>query len=95
MKLKRKDIQLTAIGIAALVITAVYLFWPTKATTEGTPINQAQVAEYAYVASANGEVFHQQNCRWAKKICEGDLVGFKSKEDAMNSGRWPCKVCNH
>lgn len=93
--MSRKDIQFIAIcvGAAALVVIAAYLVWPTKTTREGAPITQSQIAEYAYVASVNSEVFHQPNCRWAKKISPRNLVGFKTREEAIKSGRRPCKVC--
>ncbi len=60
-----------------------------------TPKGEARsdAAEYVYVASVNSEVFHYPNCRWAKKISLRNLVGFKSREDALKSGRRPCKVC--
>ncbi len=91
----RKDIQFIAIciGAAALVVIVAHLLWPPKATTESAPITQREVAKYAYVASVNSEVFHNPDCRWAKKISPRNLVGFKSREDAVESGRRPCKVC--
>ncbi len=91
----RKDIQFIAIcvGAAALVVIAAQFVWPPKAVMEGVPITQTQVVEYAYVASVNSKVFHKPNCKWAKKIKEKNLVGFKSREDAVNSGKRPCKVC--
>jgi len=91
----RKDIQFIAIcvGAVALVVIAVHLIWPPKAPPEGTPIRQAEAAEYAYVASVNSEVFHQPNCRWAKQISERNLIGFKTREEVVKLGRRPCKVC--
>lgn len=91
----RKDIQYIAVcvGAAALVVIAAHLLWPPRTARESVPISQAQVGEYAYVASANSEVFHRPACKWAKKISPRNLVGFKSREDAINSGRRPCKVC--
>jgi len=82
----RKDIQFIGIcvGAAAVVVIAAYLVWSPAPT---------QVAEYAYVASINSEVFHQPDCTWVKKISPRNLVTFKSREDAINSGRRPCKVC--
>ena len=81
------------LGEVALVVIAAHLLWPPKSAREGVPISQAQVAEYAYVASANSGVFHQPDCRYAKKISERNLTGFNSRADAINSGRRPCKVC--
>ena len=91
----RKDIQFIAIcvGASALVVIAAHLLWPPAEPVPEVSISQAEVAEYAYVASVNSEVFHQPNCRYAQRIKQNNLVGFKSREDAVNSGRRPCKVC--
>jgi hypothetical protein len=95
LKMTRKDIQFIfiCVGAVALVVITAHLLWPPRTAREDVPISQAQVAEYAYVASAQREVFHRSNCEWAKKISPHNLVGFKSREDAINSGRRPCKVC--
>jgi len=42
---------------------------------KGSPIIQAEVAEYAYVASVNSKVFHKPDSRWAKKTSERNLIG--------------------
>ena len=91
----RKDIQFIAIcvGASALVVIAAHLVWPPKAPIEGTAISQAEVAECAYIASVNSEVFHQPNCRHAQRIKPKNLVGFEYREDAISSGRRTCKVC--
>ena len=91
----RKDIQFIVIcvGAAALVVIAAHFVWPPAKNTPEVHIGRVDVAEYAYVASVNSEVFHKPSCRWAKKIKPHNIVGFKSREDAINSGRRPCKVC--
>jgi methylphosphotriester-DNA--protein-cysteine methyltransferase len=43
--------------------------------------------------AAQREVFHRPDCEWAKKINPQNLVGFKTREDAIKSGKRPCKVC--
>jgi len=53
-----------------------------------------QTKEWKYVASKKSKVFHKLDCKWVKKIKPGNLVGFKSREDAIQSGRRPCKSCN-
>ena len=95
MRLTRKDIQFIAIcvGAAALVVISAHLLWPPAKHVPEAQVTQAQVAEYAYVASVNSEVFHQPNCKWAKKISPRNLVGFKTREDAIKSGHRPCKMC--
>jgi micrococcal nuclease len=51
------------------------------------------VAEYKYVASKNSEVFHTPTCRSAKRILPENMVGYSSREEAINAGKKPCKLC--
>lgn len=90
--MKRKDIKFIIICVFAvlLVCTVVHYAWPAK---EGTRISRADVAEYKYVASRLREPFHKPTCRWAKKINAENLIGFKTRQEALDSGRRPCKVC--
>lgn len=98
----RKDIQFIAIcvGAAALVVIAAHLLWPPSqpespniSTYRQQEPASADTAEYTYFASQNSEVFHKPHCRYVGKIHSYNLIGFKSREDAVNSGRRPCKVC--
>lgn len=54
---------------------------------------QGQKIEYEYVASKNSKVFHKAGCRAAARISSENLIGFSSREEAINSGRRPCKMC--
>jgi micrococcal nuclease len=47
-----------------------------------------------YVASKRSDVFHLPDCTYARKIAPYNLIRFSSREEAINSGRRPCKVCN-
>ncbi len=58
-----------------------------KAPTEQVP------TENFYIASKNSKVFHRPDCRWAKKIAPKNLVRYKTREDAVNDGKRPCKMC--
>jgi beta-lactamase superfamily II metal-dependent hydrolase len=51
-------------------------------------------SEYKYAASKKSKVFHYIDCSSAKKISPGNLVLFKTREEAIASGRRPCKICN-
>lgn len=46
-----------------------------------------------YVASANSNKFHISSCKWAKKISDSNKITFTSRNDAINQGYQPCKVC--
>ena len=60
---------------------------PTK--PDAKPI----VAEYKYIASKNSKVFHKPDCRWAKRIKPANLVGYNSRNEAIEAGKKPCKSC--
>jgi hypothetical protein len=46
------------------------------------------------VASKNSKVFHKSECSTAKTISGENLITFASKEQALGSGRRPCRKCN-
>jgi len=46
-----------------------------------------------YVGSKNSSVFHSAGCRSAKRISAKNLVRYKSRSEAINSGKRPCKIC--
>ncbi|MDT8300756.1 MAG: Ada metal-binding domain-containing protein [Sedimentisphaerales bacterium] len=50
-------------------------------------------ARYKYVSSKNSKVFHSPQCRSAKRIKPENLVGYNSKEELIQAGKRPCKVC--
>jgi len=55
--------------------------------------NKQQGIEHKYIASKNSKVFHKAGCRLAERINKGNLIGFGNREEAIKSGRRPCKVC--
>ena len=57
------------------------------------PDAKRTVAEYKYVASKNSKVFHKPDCRWVKRILAKNLVGYNSREEAIEAGKRPCKLC--
>jgi len=50
-------------------------------------------AEYKYVASKSSPVFHLPGCSFAARISSGNLVGYKTRDEATNAGKRPCKLC--
>jgi len=46
-----------------------------------------------YVGSKKSNKFHYPSCRWAKKISPGNRVYFNSRQEALDRGYVPCKVC--
>jgi hypothetical protein len=51
------------------------------------------IAAYKYVSSKNSKVFHTPRCRSVKRINPENLVGYNSREEAIQAGKRPCKVC--
>jgi len=49
--------------------------------------------DYKYVGSKNSNKYHYPTCRSAQKIKPGNLVTFKSAQEAKAAGYVPCKVC--
>ena len=56
-------------------------------------IRSGVAARYKYVSSKNSKVFHSPQCRSAKRIKPENLVGYNSKEEVIQAGKRPCKVC--
>ena len=52
-----------------------------------------EVQEYKYAASKKSDVFHYVGCSYVKKIKPENLILFKTREEAIASGRRPCKKC--
>ena len=50
-------------------------------------------AEAEYWASAKGKTFHRPSCEWAQRISEGNLVKYKTRDEAIAAGKKACKVC--
>ena len=47
----------------------------------------------AYVGASTTGKFHYESCRWAEKIRDDHRVYFESREEAIDAGYVPCKVC--
>lgn len=56
-------------------------------------IRSGVAARYKYVSSKNSQVFHRPQCRSVKRIKPENLVGYNSKEEVIQAGKRPCKVC--
>jgi len=67
--------------------------WGQYRSQERSPPATVQNKEWNYVASKNSKVFHKPDCKWARKISPKNLIGFKSREEAVRSGRKPCRSC--
>lgn len=59
------------------------------------PNPQAVESESAgpFVASKSSGVFHRPDCRWAQNISGDNRLGYKTREEAVQNGKRPCKSC--
>lgn len=58
-----------------------------------TDTKTTETQEYKYAASKKSEVFHYINCFYVARIKPENLILFKTREEAIASGRRPCKKC--
>ena len=50
-------------------------------------------SQYQFVASKTVSVFHKKDCYIVKKIKAENLIGFATREEAVQGGRRPCEKC--
>jgi len=65
----------------------------TAQVRDAKPAADQQVAQYKYVASKNSRVFHSRQCSWAQRIKPENLIGYNSRQQAIEAGKRPCKRC--
>ena len=58
-----------------------------KTTKTDTPV------KLKYVASKNSKVFHLATCSHAARIATQNQVSFDARDQAVQTGRRPCKTC--
>jgi hypothetical protein len=49
--------------------------------------------EKIYFGNIRTPTLHLSKCRWIKKMLPKNIVLFTSRQDAVNQGYTPCKVC--
>jgi len=76
-----------------------YQVFTEKESIRAPPIVKSETKtsesqEYKYAASENSDVFHYISCFYVARIKPENLILFKTREEAIASGRRPCKKCN-
>jgi len=76
-----------------------YQVFTEKGSIRAPPIVKSETKtsesqEYKYAASKNSDVFHYFSCSYVASITPENLIRFKTREEAIASGRRPCKKCN-
>jgi hypothetical protein len=60
---------------------------------QSSPQDLQAIPQYPYISSKSSMVFHKPDCRWAQNIAAGNLVGYNSRDEAVQAGKRPCKSC--
>ncbi len=84
-------------GFAQKILTPVGSSVPPAQADPDTPAPASAANEPSktgYAASKNSQTFHRADCRHAKRILKSTLLVFETREQAIQTGRKPCKVCN-
>lgn len=90
----------------SLIFTILIAFAAILPTITPTPAAAAPIATLdacsadrlspmvsTYVGATTTGKFHYVDCRWGQRIRDDHRVYFDSREDAINNGYIPCKVC--
>ena len=75
-----------------------YQIFTEKGSVRAPPVVKTETKtietqEYKYAASKNSDVFHYFSCSYVATITPKNLIRFKTREEAIASGRRPCKKC--
>ncbi len=57
-----------------------------------TPVEKERVEQF-YIASKNSSVFHRPDCTWVDRILPKNRIEYKTREQAIQAGKKPCKKC--
>ena len=64
-----------------------------KITVGESSSNQELPKDAKFVASQNSKVFHCLDCKWVQNIDAENLIYFKTRQEAIDTGRRACKSC--
>jgi methylphosphotriester-DNA--protein-cysteine methyltransferase len=68
---------------------------PSNLNNEQTAnIQGKKVDRNIFVANKNSDVYHNLDCKWAKKIKPENIIEFNSTKEAEIQNFLPCRSCN-
>ena len=73
----------------SILLLAITLIASLAAATIGADDALAS----AYIGNSNSGIFHYSGCRYVYRMSEDHKVYFDSRDDAIDEGYRPCKVC--
>jgi methylphosphotriester-DNA--protein-cysteine methyltransferase len=78
--------------LVALLAASGLMGCTEKATEQAA--TQCPQNAVAYVASVHRAPFHRPDCRSAQRISPSNLQTFSTRDEAIQAGHRPCKVCS-
>lgn len=48
---------------------------------------------FAYIGNTRSGIFHYDSCQYVYRMNDSNKVYFDSREDAVDAGYRPCRVC--
>ena len=85
---------LVANGLAQRVIEVKEPASNQSATPQTSRTARRRTQKNEYVASKTSKIFHRVGCSHAKRINADKAVYFATRQEAIQTGRQPCKTCN-
>lgn len=67
---------------------------PQPSSPQATRLAVERAKKHTFVASKTSKIFHRIGCSHAKRINSERAVYFSSRQEAVQAGRQPCKICN-
>ena len=96
----RDEVQKAVLGqvgafIAARRAAASHDSRPQRSlSVPSSPGSAASESPYPFVASKTGFILHRPGCRWAQYITGDNRIGYRTRDEAMQAGKRPCKTCS-
>ncbi len=92
------DIEINGQDLAQMLVDKGYakkIIIPKSAPgVSAAPASSQLSSPGGFVASKSGKVFHKSACPHAKRIQDNTKVTYRTREEAINSGKRPCQTCN-
>lgn len=63
-----------------------------KAVAEGAA-KASVVARTGYVATAKSKAFHRPECRMVRELADSQIVTYPTRDEAVQTGKRPCRQC--
>ncbi len=86
----KADVLFDGKNLAYLLISKGYA---KKIENDQQPEKDDRIERIEFCGSKNSKVFHKSDCRCITSIAKENLVRYKSKGEATEKDKRPCKVC--